>query len=499
MEERHPPNEMGQIDFIEAQTRPAEARAALRWLKARVVRDGMALADVAVLARDIEMYRPFIEETADEFGIPLRIMDGQPLIENPAVAALLSLLSIPREDWPHRPVLDAWRSPYFDWSVAGITSEDATELDEISRQGLVIGGLEQWYEAFEIWKNRKITEFEDDLGNTDEKFSRPANIQSQVPNGDEKTLEVKFQRFADLLTVPAHATIRQFIAFIENLMGDDPALTGIQPEDGSIHIVGCARDSQLTEERDVAALRAFKDVLRGLALAEATLHSNSVGYADFYTDLRAAVESATYSVPGRGGVLAASVLDGRGLAFQAAALLGLSEGEFPRLEREDILLSESDRDTLRARGLPLETRLHGDEGSLFYQAVTRARQKLLLTRPYLADDGQPWEPSPFWEEMRRLNGSRPVVRVRPEDGLTDLAEAASPVEWREAAREFDIHMDEGVEALMARLAPTAKGAYEGDTSKGSIQLFVLTSALVRSTAGAPAGWRVTERARTSFL
>ncbi len=148
---------------------------------------------------------------------------------------------------------------------------------------------------------------------------------------------------------------------------------------------------------------------------------------------------------------------GAGLAFQAVALLGLSEGEFPRLEREDVLFSESDRDALRAHGLPLETRLRGDEGSLFYQAVTRARQKLLLTRPYLAEDGQPWEASPFWAEMRRLNGSRPVVRVRPEDGLADLADAASQVEWREAAREFDIHMKNGVEALMARLAPKAEG------------------------------------------
>jgi ATP-dependent helicase/DNAse subunit B len=464
-------NDTASIDFIEAQTRPVEVRAALRWLKARVVRDGMALTDVAVLARDIEPYRSFLEETADEFGIPLRIVGGQPLIENPAVAALLSLLSIPRDDWPRRHILDAWRSPYFDWSGADITPEDATELDEISRQGHVISGLEQWYEAFEIWKNRRITEFEDDLGNPESKVfakhtesARLSNIQSPAPYGDDKTLESKFQLFVDLLAVPAHTTIKRFIAFIENLMGDDPALTGVQPEDGSINIVACARVSQLTEERDVAALRAFKDVLRGLALAEATLQSDSMDYADFYTDLRAATESATYSVPGQSGMLAASVLDGRGLAFQAVALLGLSEGEFPRLEREDVLFSESDRETLHTRSLPLETRLHGDEGSLFYQAVTRARQKLLLTRPYLADDGQPWEPSPFWEEMRRLNGSRPVIRVRPEDGLTDLAETASPVEWREAAREFDIHMKRGVEALMARLAPTADGAYEGDTS-----------------------------------
>jgi len=455
VEEHHPRNDIEQVEFIEAQTRTAEVRAALRWLKARVVRDGMALADVGVLARDIELYRPFLEETADEFGIHLRIVGGRPLIENPAVAALLSLLSIPNEEWPRRLVLDAWRSPYFDWSEPGITPEDVTELDEISRQGHVISGLEQWYEAFEIWKNRKITEFEDDLGSADAKDSKLVNIQRL------ESLESRFQLFVDLLTIPVHATVKQFIAFIESLMGDDPALTSVQPEDESINIVACARASQLTEERDVAALRAFKDVLRGLALAAATLQSDSLDYADFYTDLRAAVESATYNVPGQGGMLAASVLDGRGLAFQAVTLLGLSEGEFPRLEREDVLLSESDRETLRARGQPLETRLHGDEGSLFYQAVTRARQKLLLTRPYLADDGQPWEPSPFWEEMRRLNGSGPVVRVRPEDGLADMAEAASMVEWREAVREYDIHMERGVDALMARLAPKAEGAYEG--------------------------------------
>ena len=437
------------IEFLEAQTRPVEVRAALRWLKARVVRDGMALSDVAVLARDIEPYRPFLEETAAEFGIPLRIVGGQPLIENPAVAALISLLSLPVEDWPRRPVLAAWRSPYFDWSGVGITPENAAELDELSRAGKVIQGISQWDEAFAFWENRKVLA-DDEEGDS--------------PHSKEEGLGVgeKFKAFVDLLAVPTYATVKQFIAFIENLMGDDPVLTGARPEDNGINIVACARVASLTEERDVAALRSFKDVLRGLALAEATLETSSLDYVDFYADLRGAVETASFTLPVRAGMLAASVLDGRGLAFQAAALLGLSEGEFPRLEREDVLFSESDRELLRLRGLPLETRLRGDEGSLFYQAVTRARQKLLLTRPYLADDGQPWEPSPFWEEMRQSSGSRPVIRVRPEDGLMDAAEAASPVEWREAAREFDIHMKNGVMTLMTRLAPKANGAHEGE-------------------------------------
>jgi ATP-dependent helicase/DNAse subunit B len=50
--------------------------------------------------------------------------------------------------------------------------------------------------------------------------------------------------------------------------------------------------------------------------------------------------------------------------------------------------------------------------------------------------------------------------VRPEDGL-DPAEAASPVEWQEAARDFDISLKNGVEVLKARMNPKAEGIYEG--------------------------------------
>ncbi|MGC1377034.1 MAG: PD-(D/E)XK nuclease family protein [Anaerolineales bacterium] len=430
------------IEFLEAQTRAAEARAALRWIKARIVRDGLKLTDAAVLARDLEPYRAFLEETAAEFGIPLRLVGGQPLVENPAIAALLGLLSLPVDDWTPRPLLDAWRSPYFDWTEQGISPAATATLDKISRSGRVMQGLAQWREAFALWKQRKVFADQESDGE---------------PLSAADAPEAAFEAFVASVTPPDMASIRQYVAFVESLIGDD--LNGGDEKDG-LNMIFNARANPATAERDVAALRAFKDVLRGLVLAEATLGTDSLTYADFYNDLRSATESATYSFAPLTGLMAASVLDARGLSLQAVAVLGLSEGEFPKQEREDILLRESDRVLLRARGLPLETRLHGDEATFFYQAVTRARQRLLLTRPYLAEDGQPWEPSPFWVEMRSRNGNPAAGRVRPEDGL-DPAEAASPVEWQEAARDFDISLKNGVEVLKARMNPKAEGVYEG--------------------------------------
>ncbi len=447
-------SEPSEVYFVEAQTRAVEARAALRWIKARIVRDGLALSDVAVMARSLEPYRPFLEETAAEFGIPLRIVGGLPLAQNPAVAALLSLLSLPAErcsvpPWPRRPLVEAWRSPYFDWSAQGITLADAAALDAASRQGRVVAGISQWREAFDLLERQKTWENVDEDG-----------ALARQGKGD-RGLREKFDAFVALLTPPATAAVRDSVAFIENLIGDDllfvPNPQSPFERENGLNVTACARANATTAGRDVAALRAFKDVLRGLTLAEAALGSPPLDYAAFYAELRGAVEAATYIAASSAGVLAISVLDARGLTFHAAALLGLSEGEFPKAEREDPFLSEADRLMLRQRGIPLESRLRGDEGTIFYQGVTRARQRLLLTRPYLADDGQQWEASPFWEQAHHLMGDPPVRRVRPEDAVSP-AEAASLVELPQINE--TIHR--GRAALHARLSPAAAGSYEGE-------------------------------------
>jgi superfamily I DNA/RNA helicase len=336
---------------------------------------------------------PSSEETAAEFGIPLRIVGGQPLSENPAVAALMSLLSLPAQDWSRRALIEAWRSPYFDFSEQGIDTREASAatLDEISRVGKASQGLSQWNEAFELWEKKKALADEDG--------------DSPLPQAEGLGVRESFESFVDLITPPSQAGMKEFVAFVESLIGDDPALAPSPSPRGrwenGLNVVVNAREIKSTAERDVSALQAFKDVLRGLVLAESVLENDFLEYTEFYNDLRGAVDSATFTVPTQEGVFVASVLDGRGLSFEAVVLMGLSEGEFPKQEREDILLRESDRAALN-----LETKLHGEEGTLFYQAVTRGRQKLLLTRPYLAEDGQAWEPSPFWAEINRLCGDQ---------------------------------------------------------------------------------------------
>src|SRR5262249_36661717 len=52
----------------------------------------------------------------------------------------------------------------------------------------------------------------------------------------------------------------------------------------------------------------------------------------------------------------------------------------------------------------------GRDRYLFYTACTRARNRLTLVREAATDEGQPLEPSPFWDEAARLFDPEDVAR-----------------------------------------------------------------------------------------
>ncbi|MDH4208257.1 MAG: PD-(D/E)XK nuclease family protein, partial [Anaerolineae bacterium] len=422
------------------------------WLKARLVEEEMRPGDVALLARSITPYRPFIQQTVEEFGIPARLVDGLPLRANPAIAALLDLLRLmlPRSETeaepalPRRLVLEAWRSPYFDWSASpeegseaiGISPQDADALDAAARWGRVIGGRSQWEEVLGDLAGQS-----EEVSETDEERGRPA----EVPVGAAaQSLGEKFERFVERLTPPeGKHSYREFVSWLEDLIGGDPEAESARfpaaEEPTSLRIVRRAREaSEALADRDVAALRALKDILRGLVWAEDALGVSPLDYAAFFAELVGAVEAASYRLPlhpDREEVLVADVLQARGVPFRAVAVLGLAEGEFPATLSEDPFLRDADRYTLRERfGLALEPSTESAEAEYFYETVSRPTERLLLTRPRLADNGALWEASPFWEEVRRLVDVLPQILTS--ESLPQPAEAAS---WPELMESLAAH------------------------------------------------------------
>jgi ATP-dependent helicase/nuclease subunit B len=483
------------VTLVAAPDRAAEVRAALRWLKARLVRDGFAPGEVALLARRVDPYRPYLRQSAAEFGLPVHFLDGQPLNDNPAVAAFLDLLrlSLPERPFPWRPTVDAWRSPYFDWArclvpgtgeVVGIEAGDAEALGAVARWGRVIGGREQWEEAFASLAGLSSRE---DSGD-EERDGVPAN----VPTGSAAAaLRDKFRRFARRLAQPAGGRpCREHVAWLEELLGrgpeEDEEGEGLAVPTPALGLVRVVVEGPLPlAERDLAALNALKDVLRGLVWAEEAVGCGREGPRDFPTffrDLLGAVEAAAVRQPlpsDRQAVLVAAATAARGVPFRAVALLGLAEGEFPTTLSEDPLLRDADRRRLREGfDLSLDDSTESAEVAYFYDAVTRPREALLLTRPRIAEDGAPWQPSPFWEEVRRrvaVEVERLTSESRPAPAEAaswpEMLLAASELEdaglwaWVDGrAPELRARLDDAV-ALLGRRAGSDPGPFDGDLTQ----------------------------------
>jgi ATP-dependent helicase/DNAse subunit B len=462
----------GAVELLETPDRAAEARAALRWLKERVVVDGTDLGEVALLARNITPYRDFIQQAATEFGLPVRLASGSPLRGNPAVAALLDLmrLSLPlRPDWPEsalprRLLVEAWRSPYFDWSMldtlpdetAGTMAADADALDAVAHWGRIIGGQTQWEQELS-----SLAAYAREDAAEDE---NAPPVRLPVGAGAQALLD-RFHAFLGVITPPAgQHGYRGFVAWLEQLIGADPAIdTARFPAagDAGLRVVARARQAAAgVAARDIAALQSFKEVLGGLVWAEQALGATTMDFPRFFDDLVGAVEAQSFQTPitaGQEEILVANVAQARGVPFRAIAVMGLAEGEFPAALTEDPFLRDSDRQSLRQGfGLPLEPSLRGGEVELFYETLARASQRLLLTRPRLADNGSLWQASPYWEELLRR------VEVTPQ-GLTSQSvptpgEAAS---WPELMEGLAVHDADGqVRAWAANVRPDSVAALD---------------------------------------
>ena len=467
------------LQLIEAPDRAGEVRAALRWLKARIREEEMRPEELALLARDTAAYRPFLLQVAAEFGLPIRLVGGLPLLSNPAVAALMDLMRLmqpagpgrPEPALPRRALVEAWRSPYFDWLAlpsegapepVGISAGDAEKLDAVGRWGRVIGGLAQWQEALKNLEGMPGPGARGGESGEDEERSLPGGLVLGPAAGE---LRARFERFVERLTPPAgERPYRDYVAWLEDLIGPDPEAPSrpfpAPEEPTSLQVVARARAASTTAERDIAALRALKDILCGLVWAEEAVGATPAPFERFLSELTGAVETAAYSLPAhpeRGEIVVADVVQARGVPFRAVAVLGMAEGEFPRTISEDPFLRDADRLRL---GESLQVRLDPStasaEAEFFYEAVTRPRERLLLTRPRLADNGAPWQASPYWDEVGRLLAVKPA---------TLLGEAAPPpgqaASWVELLEGLAAHPDrEGIESWVQAADPPRHAALD---------------------------------------
>jgi len=433
------------IRFLEAPDPVQESAAVMRQVK-QLLLGGAAPDDILIAVRDMSRYGVHLAEAARRYGLPVALHKGDGLAENPAIIALLHLLSLSATGFRRRDVLDALRSPYL--KIEGLDSAAVDLLEAIAQTQLVISGRDEWLSAID----RAGREPEDPDAERDVLRLEPEQAAA---------LSNHLRQFFDQVTPPDSAHLVAYLRWIEGLIGDDPQSDPEEESEPTSHREAALRRKENLEaahslgllsrtregqqsalvDRDLAALNQFKRVMKSLLAAQNLFEvlnlggSATVTWTSFRAELERAVGVAAIDrAPKRAGkVLVTTVSDARGLPHLHLLIPGLSEGIFPAPTAEDLLYLDSERNAFRQRGLRLETSAErsADDG-LFYGLISQARESLTLSRPTL-QNGVPWPESSLWRAVRTLYSDSDSIieanRLRPGEvvPVADVAHDAEAV------------------------------------------------------------------------
>lgn len=381
--------------WIEAPTPTEEAAAAMRAIKARLAA-GEAPESIVVAVRDWGHYGDALVNAAAAYEVPIAAHYAEAPASNPAVAALLAAIDLPRGGFRRRPVLDALRSPYL--RVAGLDEAALALLDSISRAAPVVGGREEWLSAIAA-------------AATPQPADEDAEAMAPIALADGAALAEALAAFFDAVTPPESGDGAVYVAWLERLIGRE-ADEDDADDAGALGLLAQSRaqggDGQAN---DRAALARLKDLLRGLLAAERLAQHIGLPLAlgrdrflDWLTGAAGSAPLAGHSPAGHSGrdgrVLVTTASEVRGLPHGHVVVVGLAEGLFPARIPPDALLFDTERARFRARGIALpDSAERADDVGLFASVIGTARRTLTLCRPTFKQ-GEAWAPSPLWEESR---------------------------------------------------------------------------------------------------
>lgn len=308
---------------------------------ARLLAAGAAADEIAIGLRSAERRGPLIASVLESYGVPVALEAEIPLSASSTGGALLALLS----------------------ALQGGTAADLLRFMR-GPSGLPRGQVD-WFER--SLRRRRARTAAEALDLWRERYER-------LPS-DVTALRAAIEEPADRLA--------QVVARLAATMASRPLRSG---EDGPA--------PQAEDDRELRAAAAAAS-----ALAELADIPGLAPPADALVPTLEGIRFRAWSGPVDGRVRIASAQSLRAARFDHVFVASLQDGEFPRSERGDPFLSESQRAAL---GLKQRRDDEAEERYLFHTCLALPRKRLFLSYRDSDENGAAEARSPLLDDVRRL-------------------------------------------------------------------------------------------------
>ncbi|MCA9756089.1 MAG: PD-(D/E)XK nuclease family protein [Candidatus Eisenbacteria bacterium] len=442
------------------------ARAIDRWQ--RLSEDPIRPEQIGVFVRDVERYRDALGRIFPRFGIDYFLDERRSVLAHPRVRLLLGALDVLLSSWRRSSVVSLLRNP-----LLGIAPAHVDLLENLS---LELGrDFERWYDSSD-WEIYALPDRSRFTGVAGEVVQDPIELldpdrprdeaassdgdEDDGPEVDEPMRERRPRSAADAnerqrldeirrrVLLPLRRLERTWLSesWTGRLAADslEALLLEWVPELSAAAYEGVGGSGW------DPAWDARVDEAMGTLLHE---------LGDLWSDVPTQPEEVARSLregllvlrlgvtPMRQGqVLVADVQRSRVTGIRAAIIGGVNDGVFPRTVSDDPILGDHDREALGSIGLrlgPNATERQEEEAYLFYIAMTRASDRVLVT--WLGADGDGGEATPSFlvPELQRLFPNTSI--------LTEPEEEEDEIPYAELQNSGEL-----APAVLARLARKAR-------------------------------------------
>jgi ATP-dependent helicase/nuclease subunit B len=364
------------IRLLAAANRRHEVEIAARELRRLAREKGWRWRDMAVASRQLRHYQEYIEQVFADYQIPCFLDFKRPVMHHPLIEFMLGVLEAAASHWAYEPLFRCLKTDFF----------------PISRD--VIDRLENYFLAHGLqardWLQEKAWDF-------DEGSEVRETLRQEIDRARLRIREL-FQPF--IAACPAKeplsvAVITQALHELLEALQVSHTLTQWAERERSD---GRFRESSCQLQIWEAVLQVLDELVRGLG-------EQLVSLEEYASILTSGLENIAlgFIPPGVDQVLIGSLDRSQNPEVKAMIILGASDGEFPARVEVDGLFSPADRERIAQAGVRIAAKGLSDsydEQYYVYMALTRAREKLMISYPLCQEDGQSIEVSPVIAKLK---------------------------------------------------------------------------------------------------
>ena len=394
----------GSVRVISCRDRYEEARAVGAVIE-KLVHEGAAYSEIAVVARDIEKLRGILDSRLDALKIPYHLSKRYDVTSTPAVKLITSLLRVVSSGFSRDSVIsclktglcniDEFESASFEeytstWNIRGNKAYLSDEVWSMNPAGFTV--------RTDKWTNKVLR----DANNVREALKKPFSAIWNVFSGGLATVtDIARTLYEILEELDVYSALTERSEMLEE----------------------CGR-----EEESEVCKKLYGLILDSLDLMVSTIPDvmlDAGRFSRLFTSVAASFDMG--SIPaGCDVVILGSAHGVRCEGIKHIIMPGCIEGEFPKAINDAGFFSDSDRFTLESAGIILSDNtkeLTEEELFRFWRCITMASESVTLTVPQ-TDGSRPASPSIGAKRVCALLGITP-------ESFSDIAKCDAV--WSEAS------------------------------------------------------------------